>query len=62
MDSLLGAGSVASHCRDSVPDPETGKHYYLAIMLPGSLAGLLVGCFMAKYARKPLLDAEMAGG
>ena len=37
----------------SVPDPDTGKHYYLAIMLPGGLVGLLVGYFTAKYAAKP---------
>jgi hypothetical protein len=31
------------------PDPETGKHYYLSIMLPGGLVGLLVGYFAARY-------------
>jgi hypothetical protein len=31
------------------PDPDTGKHYYLAIMLPGGLVGLLVGYFTARY-------------
>ena len=34
------------------PDPDTGKHYYLAIMLPGGLVGLLVGYFTAKYGGK----------
>jgi hypothetical protein len=33
----------------SVPDPETGKHYYLAVMLPGSVVGLIVGYLTAKY-------------
>lgn len=38
----------------SAPDPETGKHYYLAIMLPGSLVGLLVGYLTARYGgRRP---------
>ena len=41
----------------SVPDPETGKHYYLAIMLPGSMVGLLVGYFTAKYGTKSLREA-----
>src|SRR5512143_351515 len=25
------------------PDPKTGEHYYLQIMVPGSLVGLIVG-------------------
>ena len=41
----------------SVPDPDTGKHYYLAIMLPGSMVGLLVGYFTAKYGTKSLREA-----
>ena len=41
----------------SVPDPETGKHYYLAIMVPGSLVGLLVGYFTAKYGGRPFLES-----
>lgn len=32
------------------PDADTGKHYYLAIMLPGGLVGLLVGYFTARYS------------
>lgn len=31
------------------PDPETGRHYYLAIMVPGGLVGLLVGYLTARY-------------
>jgi hypothetical protein len=31
------------------PDPDTGKNYYLAIMLPGGLVGLLVGYLTARY-------------
>ena len=41
----------------SMPDPETGKHYYLAIMLPGSMVGLLVGYFTAKYGTKSMREA-----
>ena len=36
------------------PDPDTGKHYYLAIMLPGGLVGLLVGYFTARYVRRSI--------
>ena len=39
------------------PDPETGKHYYLAIMLPGSLVGLLVGYATARYGTASLRRA-----
>lgn len=41
----------------SVPDPDTGKNYYLAIMLPGSMVGLLVGYFTAKYGAKSWREA-----
>lgn len=41
----------------SVPDPDTGRHYYLAIMLPGSMVGLLVGYFTAKYGNKSLRES-----
>jgi hypothetical protein len=36
----------------AMPDPDTGKNYYLAIMLPGSLVGLLVGYATAHYGRR----------
>jgi hypothetical protein len=39
------------------PDPETGKHYYLPIMVPGGLVGLLVGYFTAKYGGRRLAGA-----
>ncbi len=45
----------------SVPDPETGKHYYFAIMLPGGLVGVLVGYLTAKYGGKKLIGTAEAG-
>lgn len=39
------------------PDPDTGKHYYVAIMLPGGLVGLLVGYFTARYGKSLHRDA-----
>lgn len=35
-----------------MPD-ESGQHYYLEIMLPGSIVGLIVGFATQKYGRKP---------
>jgi len=32
---------------------ETGEHYYLEIMLPGTIVGLLVGYATQKYGRAP---------
>ena len=50
---LVGAGLALLVALQ--PDPDTGKHYYFAIMLPGSLVGLLVGYLTAKYGSpKPL--------
>ena len=31
----------------------TGKHYYWEIMLPGSLAGAIVGYATQRYGRRP---------
>jgi len=45
----LAVGLALAFWVASMPDPVTGKHYYLAIMLPGSLVGLLVGYLTAKY-------------
>lgn len=35
-----------------MPD-ESGQHYYLEIMLPGSIVGLIVGFATQKYGKKP---------
>lgn len=31
------------------PDPNTGEHYYVQIMVPGAIVGLLVGYATARY-------------
>ena len=54
----LAVGLALAFWVASVPDPDTGKHYYLAIMLPGGLVGLLVGYFTAKYGTRSLTRAE----
>jgi hypothetical protein len=45
---LLFAYLIASQ-----PDPATGRHYYWEIMLPGSLAGAIVGYATQRYGRRP---------
>lgn len=35
------------------PDPKTGQHYYVQIMVPGSLVGLIVGYATARYGGSP---------
>jgi hypothetical protein len=48
---LVGAGFawfVASE-----PDPDTKKYYYWEIMLPGTLAGAIVGYATQKFGRRP---------
>ena len=52
----LAVGLALAFWVASVPDPETGKHYYLAIMLPGSVVGLLVGYLTAKYGGKRVAE------
>jgi hypothetical protein len=35
------------------PDPETGRHYYWEIMLPGGLLGAIVGYATQQYGVRP---------
>ena len=44
---LLLAWGVAA-----MPDP-SGKHYYLEIMLPGAIVGMIVGFATARYGKAP---------
>ena len=44
----------------SQPDGLTGKHYYWEIMLPGSLAGAIVGYATQKFGRRPGVAAAAA--
>jgi hypothetical protein len=48
----LAAGLLFAYLVAAMPDP-SGKHYYWEIMLPGSLAGALVGWATQKYGRRP---------
>jgi membrane protease YdiL (CAAX protease family) len=49
----LAAGLLFAWLIASQPDPATGKHYYWEIMLPGSLAGAIVGYATQRYGRRP---------
>jgi hypothetical protein len=39
------------------PDPKTGEHYYLQIMIPGALVGLIVGYATARYGKRAVMAA-----
>jgi hypothetical protein len=48
----LGVGLLLAYLVAMSPDPATGKHYYLQIMVPGALVGLIVGYATARYGAR----------
>ena len=54
----LVVGLGLAYAVAAMPDPDTGKNDYLAIMLPGSLVGLLVGYATAHYGRRAANRAD----
>jgi hypothetical protein len=56
----LLAGLGFAYLIASQPDALTGKHYYREIMLPGSLAGAIVGFVTQRYGRRPGVAATAA--
>ncbi len=46
----LAVGLLLAWAVAAMPDP-SGKHYYLEIMLPGALVGLIVGYATQRYGR-----------
>lgn len=46
----LAIGLLLAYLVAMQPDPETGKHYYAQIMLPGGLVGLILGYATQRYA------------
>ncbi len=36
----------------AMPDPETGKHYWMQIMLPGTIVGIILGYATQKYGKE----------
>jgi hypothetical protein len=47
----LAMGLLMAYLVAMSPDPDTGKHYYAQIMLPGGLVGLILGYATQRYAR-----------
>ena len=45
----LGVALLFAYLVAAMPDPETGKHYYIEIMLPGGIVGAIVGYATQKY-------------
>lgn len=56
----LLAGLGFAYLIASQPDGLTGKHYYLEIMLPGSLAGAIVGWVTQRYGKAPTPQGALA--
>ena len=48
----FAVGLLLAYAVAAMPDP-SGKHYYWEIMLPGSLAGAIVGYATQKFGRRP---------
>ena len=46
----LAIGLLLAYLVAMQPDPDTGKHYYAQIMLPGGLVGLIVGYATQRFA------------
>lgn len=42
-------GLLLAYLVAMAPDPKTGEHYYLQIMVPGAIVGLIVGYATARY-------------
>lgn len=36
----------------AMPDPETGKHFWVQIMLPGTIVGIILGYATQKYGKE----------
>lgn len=51
---IFGAivGLVLAFIIAAMPDPETGKHYWLQIMIPGTIVGIILGYATQKYGKE----------
>src|SRR5262245_15993274 len=52
----LGVGLLLAYIVAAIPD-ESGKHYYMEIMLPGAIVGAIVGYATQKYRATRLAGA-----
>lgn len=55
----LALGAFFAYLVAAMPQP-TGEHYYLEIILPGSVLGLVVGYATQRYGRAPQRTAPQA--
>jgi hypothetical protein len=46
-------GLVLAFIIAAMPDPATGKHYWLQIMVPGTVVGIILGYVTQKYGKEP---------
>jgi hypothetical protein len=46
-------GLVLAFIIAAMPDPATGKHYWLQIMVPGTIVGIILGYVTQKYGKEP---------
>ena len=53
----FAVGLLLAYLVAMAPDPETGEHYYLQIMIPGALVGLIVGYATARYGKRAATPA-----
>jgi len=50
-------GLLLAYLVAMAPDPNTGQHYYIQIMIPGALVGLIVGYATARYGKRAVTAA-----
>ena len=49
----LGVGLLLAYAVAAMPDPSLSRHYYLEIMLPGGIVGMIVGYATQRYGSRP---------
>jgi hypothetical protein len=49
----LGLGLLLAYAVAAMPDPSLSRHYYLEIMLPGGIVGMIVGYATQRYGTRP---------
>lgn len=54
----FGVGLLLAFLVALNPDPNTGRHYYFEIMLPGSIVGLIVGFATQKYGKAAVSSGQ----
>ena len=56
---ILAVGALLAFAIAAMPDGLTGKHYYVQIIVPGSLVGLIVGYATQRFGRPAESAAAM---